>query len=150
EAEILAEMRLPDEALRVCEPAFTRCDREGMAFLARRVGRALALVEAGLRRFDSAATRIEGIISEFAGLGVTGLQLGPAYEVAVRIAIESRNAKQFARCARRLLDHQTSRGIVTGRAYEQWVEDARRAGLVTQSAFAAVRPARDMTTTSTL
>ena len=55
-----------------------------------------------------------------------------------------------AHCARRLLDHQIQRGIVTGRAYDQWVEDARRAGLVTQTAFAAVRPQRDLTTTSSL
>jgi Protein kinase domain/AAA ATPase domain len=149
EAEILTDLRRPDEALQVCEPAWAHCDREGMRFLARRLGCALALTEAGLRRFEPAAARIEGIIAELEKLGVTGLQLSPAYEVAVRIAVESRNAKQFARCARRLLDHQTSRGIVTGRAYEQWVEDARRAGLVTQSAFAAVRPVRDMVTNST-
>jgi hypothetical protein len=148
EAEILTELRRPEDALRVCEPAWVHCDREGMRFLARRLGCALALAEASLRRFEPAAARIEAIIAELEGLGVSGLQLGPPYEVAVRIAVESRNTKQFARCARRLLDHQTSRGIVTGRAYEQWVEDARRAGLVTQSAFAAVRPTRDMATNS--
>lgn len=133
-AEILAELKRPQDGLDLALPTLQLCEADGMRYWARTLSLAVAQCEVKLGRFDAAMARIERVISEQRALGVTGLQLGIAYEVGARTAIAMRDQEAFARLAAQAREqYRAAPGSVLGSLYERLMEDARIAGVASRS-----------------
>src|SRR5437016_5750577 len=82
-----------------------------------------ATAEALLGRFESARARAGAVIAEKTALGVTGLQLGHAYDVAARIAIAERDADAFRTYAALAREqYRPGKSSVLGSLYERLVD----------------------------
>jgi hypothetical protein len=127
EAELLVELKQPEDAFSICLAAWDHSEREGMHYIARQLGSALALVQAARGRFADAMSHIERVITELEALSVRGIQLERAFEYAARVAIAAEDPRRFASWANRLARPH-------GLGYERLVGEARRSGLVTQDA----------------
>jgi hypothetical protein len=144
--ELLVELRRPAAAIEIGQDALAKCLHEDMAYLARGLSCALTLAEAALGHYQQALKRIRLVIAELLGLGVSGLQLGRAYECSARVAIAMHDSEAFSEDAARV-EEQYRRGSnsVLGALYERLLEDARRSGgsLDPMMSYSDVTPAAD-------
>jgi hypothetical protein len=107
----------------------------GLQVMSHHVGLSLALAETRLGEYESAVERLEKGIAYREQIGVTGLNLGLAYETRARVAIAMRDAPGFTRaaaaCAREY--GRGHGGSSLAPRYEALRAEARQAGLLTAS-----------------
>ena len=85
----LVGLGLFEQARRCGEQALVECKRLEIHTMSHEISRALALAEAKLNDFETAASRLNAVIAEQEAAGATGLVLGASYEARARIAIWS-------------------------------------------------------------
>lgn len=151
EAELLLELGRPQAARALAEPALQHCRQNGMPFLARGLASVLCLAEAALGQHELARARADAVIEELQALGVTGLQLGRAYEHRARVAIAMRDAAAFARASDAVREHyRLTPGSLLSVSYQRLLAEARRHGLLNDEASPRAGAAAQLAHASTV
>jgi tetratricopeptide (TPR) repeat protein len=115
-----------EEAAAAGEAALAIAARYEIGVPAHEIVRSLALAEAKLGRFESAAERLDAVIRSQVELGITGLHLGASYEARARVAIwagDERGVAEFARLTAR--EYRHGQGSPLGARYERLMAEAR-------------------------
>jgi hypothetical protein len=135
EAELLLELKQPEAALALAESVLEHCQRNAMPFLARGLSCVLCLAEATLGNFERARRRADGVIAELRALGVSGLQLGRAYECIARVALAMGDAEAFSQAANAVKEHhRLVPGSLLSVSYQRLLAEARDRGLLDDEA----------------
>jgi hypothetical protein len=115
---------------------------------AHNVLRQLALAEAALGDFTGAAARIDALIAELMALGVSGLNLGLAYEARAQIALWSAQESTFEHFAR-LTAEQYRFGAQSplGARCTRLLHEARRKGFASVAELVEFEPSTVMVST---
>lgn len=135
EAEALLELRQPTAARALAERELEHCQQHAMPFLARGLSSVLCLAEAALGDFERARQRADGVIEELRALGVSGLQLGRAYECSARVAIAMGDREAFSQAANAVKEHyRLTAGSLLSVSYQRLLAEARERGLLDDEA----------------
>ncbi|HKU40274.1 MAG TPA: protein kinase [Polyangiales bacterium] len=144
-AEALLALNRPEEARRRAGAMLARCQELEVEQLSFALVRVLALAEARLGEFASAAARLHQLIDRQLALGVSGLRLGMSYEARAQTAIWANDKAVFeyyARLTAREYRHGARSPL--GARYESLINEARRRG------FTARAELRDFTSSDEL
>jgi hypothetical protein len=127
--EALVLLGREGEARECGERALAACAEHGIAAAAFMIRRAVALAEAKLGDYEGASRRLGAVIADMIAFGVSGLELGAAYEARTRIAIwfsDEAAIVEFARHTAR--EYRYGEGSSLGARYERLMDEARGAG----------------------
>jgi hypothetical protein len=125
----LLELGRAEEARARGEDVLAQCQALEISVPAQPVACELALAEAQTGRGQQAVERVEAVIADQLRLGVSGLQLGAAYEARACVAVTLRNeadATRYAALAAR--EYRAGAGWVLTSRYGRLLQEARRAG----------------------
>jgi tetratricopeptide (TPR) repeat protein len=128
--DALIDLGRTEQARELGERALARGREREIGVAMHDVERALALAEAKLGDYASAAERLERVIGEQRQIGISGLSLGASYEARARIAIwagDRAAVEEYGRLTAQ--EYRHGRGSPLGALYERLMDDARRAGV---------------------
>jgi hypothetical protein len=138
--ETLIDLGQLEQARLHGELALLRCKTLDIGLGAHEVARALALAEAKLGLTEQAATRVQAVLDEQLGLGVSGLQLGATYETRARIAICAGDVPAVEEYARLTAEqYRYGSDSMLGGRYERLLDAAQQAGMHTSAAPPVIR-----------
>jgi hypothetical protein len=124
--ETLVELDQSERAKAVGVRALELCRERSIEAQALQVACALSLAEAKLGEFDTATSRLHGVIEAQKQLGVSGLLLGASYEARARVAIlagDEAALGEFAGLTAR--EYRRSAGSPLGARHERLMDEAR-------------------------
>jgi hypothetical protein len=126
----LLDLGRVDEARARGEHVLAQCQMLEISVSAQPVACELALAEARSGLGQQAIERVEAVIADQLGRGVSGLQLGASYETRARVAIALRSdtdAVHFAALAAQ--EHRHGAGTALNSRYGRLLQEARLAGV---------------------
>jgi serine/threonine protein kinase len=122
--ETLIALDRAEDAHALASAAYTQSQARNMTVY--EIVRALGLAEAKLGRYAQGAARLDALIAEQRGLGVTGLNIGSSCEARARAAIWAHDTPAFEHFSELTAQlYRYGRGSMLGVRYERLLEEAQ-------------------------
>jgi serine/threonine protein kinase len=130
----LSEAGLLEEACEKGRAYLRQAENEALEYSCNYIRAALALVEAECGAIDEAVALSETVVTDWKSAGVTGINLGFAYETRARVALLMEDDEAFVIYAKRCAEQYRGRDnpALTAK-YDNLLQEARKAGVDTRS-----------------
>ncbi len=126
----LFELERFSEGREIGEQSLLAAEREDIGFGSALIQMPLAVIQAKADEYECAVRNSEAVIDRFRALGVTGLNLGLAYETRARVAISMNDQENFGVYARLCAgQYRAGHNAALTAKYERLMQAAREANL---------------------